>query len=347
MPTVNEKSYYEILGVARNATADEIKKAYRRLARKYHPDLNPGNKEAEERFKRIQEAYDVLSDPEKRARYDQLGDAWQQAPFGGGPGASSGYSSPFGDFQAESFRFSEGINLDDIFRMFRGGDAGFGFGFRPPTATAEDIEFALDMTLEEAYRGATKQAHFVVEDVCPECGGSGHKRTAQGRFDLSASVCPRCRGTGHIASPRTVEVNIPPGAWDGLRLRLQGMGPADAKGRRADLYITLRQLPHPRFEREGQDLYFDLDVPFTVAALGGEATVETLDGQRRQIVIPPGVQSGQKLRLAGKGMPPLNGRKAGDAYARVRITVPRNMSEREKSLLLELARLRGDAVRSK
>lgn len=337
---MNGQDYYEILGVPRSATSEEIKKAYRRLARKYHPDLNPGNKEAEERFKRIQEAYDVLSDPEKRAKYDQFGEAWNQSPFGAGAGAQPGQGyTTYQEFHSSGFPF------EDIFRFFTGrGGEGFGFS---DLGHQEDIEYALDMTMEEAYRGATKQVTVMVEDVCPECGGSGRKRTPQGRFDLSGAPCARCRGTGHIPSPRTLHVNIPPGAWDGMRLRFQGMGPADAKGRRADLYILLRQLPHPRFEREGQDIYFDVDVPYTVAALGGEATVETLDGSRRQIVIPPGVQSGQKLRLAGKGMPALQNRPAGDAYARVRITVPRNLTQRERQLLLELARLRGDAVRSK
>jgi len=354
---VNGKDYYKVLGVPRTATQEEIKKAYRTLARKHHPDLNPGDKKAEEAFKGIQEAYDVLSEPEKRAKYDQFGDLFHSGPFGAGTGPQ--YSSRPGGFSGSPFVDVDpgggGINFEEFLeRMFGGGKrsgrqgAGSTPGFETRSAApAEDIEFGLDISLEDAYRGTTQRINVTVEDVCPECEGMGQKRTSRGQFDLSAGVCPRCRGRGRISSPRTGQVPVPAGAWDGLRLKLSGQGAADARGRRGDLYVQLHIKPHPKFEREGQDLLFDVAVPYTVAALGGEATVQMLDGQIRQLLIPAGIQTGQKLRLAGQGMPALRDRKAGDAYARVKMTVPRDLTERERTLLEELARLRNDPVRAK
>ncbi len=352
---MNGKDYYKILGVAKNASDDDIKKAHRKLARKHHPDLNPGNKKAEEQFKEIQEAYDTLSDPEKRAKYDQYGDMWQQygapgaqrPPTGGAGGATAGGFGggvPFGDASGG------GVNFDDFLeRMFGGaGRRGGGTaGFNPPSAApAEDIEFSLDITLEEAFRGVAKRINVTVEDVCPECEGAGHKRNNRGQIELHAPVCPRCRGRGRIDSPRSGQVSVPAGAWDGLRMKLAGQGAGDAKGTRGDLYVQLHVLPNAKFERDGQDLAFEALVPYTVAALGGEATVETLDGQKRQLLIPPGIQTGQRMRLSGQGMPALRDRKAGDAYARVKITVPRDLNEQERGLLEQLARLRNEPIRA-
>ena len=217
--------------------------------------------------------------------------------------------------------------------------------FGRSAAPAEDIEFGLDITLEEAYTGATKTINVTVEDVCPECEGLGQKRNSKGQYDLNGSgVCPKCRGTGRVASPRTGQVKIPAGAWDGMRSTMPGMGPADARGRRGNLYVQLHLLPNPKFERDGQNLLFDVTVPYTVAALGGEINVEMLGGQTRQLVVPPGIQTGQKMRLSGQGMPALRDRKAGDALARVKISVPRSLSDEERDLLLQLARLRNDPV---
>jgi DnaJ-class molecular chaperone len=184
-----------------------------------------------------------------------------------------------------------------------------------------------------------------VEDVCPDCDGVGQKRDSKGRFDLSGGLCSRCRGQGRIPSPRSGEIKIPAGAWDGLKLRMEGQGAADARGRRGDLYAQIAMRPHPIFERDGQNLLFDVAVPFTIAALGGEVTVETLSGQKRQLMIPAGIQTGQKLRLPGQGMPALRDRPAGDAFARVKITVPKNLTERERALLTELAHIRRDPIR--
>jgi DnaJ-class molecular chaperone len=350
---LNGKDYYKVLGVDRKASAEDIKRAHRKLARKHHPDLNPGNKKAEEQFKLIQEAYDVLSDTEKRAKYDQYGEMWAQVPpgYSGPQPGPGGANAGFGRGPNAGFE-TGGVNFEDFLdRMFGGRATGerrnaTPFGGRS-AAPAEDIEFSLDVTLEEAFRGATRRFNVTVEDVCPECDGMGQKRNSKGQIELDGPVCPRCRGAGRIDSPRTGQVTIPAGAWDGMRSRLAGQGAADARGRRGDLYVVLHVLPHAKFERDGQNLQFDVQVPFTIAALGGEVTVETLDSQQRQIVIPPGIQTGQKLRLAGKGMPALRDRPVGDAYARVRITVPKEMSDKERSLLEEIARLRGDAIKSR
>ncbi len=338
------KDYYQLLGVGKTASPEEIKKAYHRLARKYHPDLNPGDKKAEEQFKEMQTAYDVLSDAEKRKKYDQYGPMWEQAPAGGGPRPGrtppGAPGSPFVNVNGGGEERGFQDFIDEIFRHSPNR------GFETPR-TAENIEFALDISLEEAFRGASKSVNVTVEDVCPDCGGTGQKRNAQGRFDLGKNTaCPRCRGGGHLEVPRSGQVTIPAGAWDGLRLKLSGQGPTDGRGRRGDLFVRLHLLPHSRFEREGQDLYFDLPLPYTVAALGGEATVETMDGQKRELVVPKGIQSSQKMRLSGQGMPALQDRKAGDAYARVKITVPRDLSEAERSLLEQLAVFRKDPVRT-
>lgn len=344
--------HYKTLGVAKTAAAEEIKKAHRKLARKYHPDLNPGDKKAEDKFKEIQEAYDVLSDEEKRGKYDKYGDMWQQvaanAP-GFNPGSAQGRadgSSPFGGADTGT----AGVNFQDIFEQMFGGRAGARNNptdfFAPSAAPAEDIEFSLDITLDEAFRGTTKRINVTVEDVCPDCSGVGQKRNSKGQFDLNGGgVCTRCNGSGRVPSPRSGQVNVPAGAWDTMRSKLAGMGSADARGRRGDLYVQLHVLPHAKFERTGQDLQFDVTVPYTVAALGGEIAVETLDGQSRKMVVPAGIQTGQKMRLGGQGLPALRDRKAGDAYARVKISVPKVLNEEERALLLQLAHLRNDPVK--
>ena len=332
------KDYYKTLGISRTATEEEIKKAHRKLARKYHPDLNPGNKQAEEQFKSIQEAYDVLSNPDSRAKYDQHGDMWDKAPqFSPG-------GSPFGGgggFQGEPFQVDLGSGVDIFSQLF--GRAGAGAAPRS-AAPAEDIEFGLEITLEEAFRGASRQTTVTVQDVCPECEGAGQRRNSRGQFDLNGPACPKCRGRGRIPSPRTVNVKIEPGSWDGMRLKLPNQGAADARGRKGDLYVQLKVLPRRGYERDGQNLTFDIEVPYTVAALGGAVSVETLGGLRRQLTIPAGIQTGQKLRQAGQGMPALQDHRAGDAFARVKITVPRDLNEEERQLLNQLARLRNDPV---
>jgi DnaJ-class molecular chaperone len=225
-----------------------------------------------------------------------------------------------------------------------GGKGGATRGGRS-AAPAEDIEFRLDITMEDAFRGTNQRLNVTVEDICKDCEGSGQKKDARGRFELGGGLCQRCGGSGRVRSPRSGQINVPPGAWEGLRLKLTGEGAADARGRRGDLYVTIHLLPHSRYERDGQDVLFDLSIPYTIAALGGEATVETLDSTRRQLMIPPGIQTGQKLRLSGQGMPALRDRQRGDAFARVRITVPKDLSARERELLEQLAEIRRDPVR--
>lgn len=340
------KDYYKILGVEKGASADELKKAYRGLARKYHPDFNPGDKQAETKFKEVQEAYDVVSDPESRKKYDILGERWNQAGgFGGGrPDNAPPYQSVnFGD-NAYYSEMSPGFDVEDLIKNMMGGGRPGGRNARS-AAPAEDVEFAVNISLEEAYRGSSQRINVTVEDVCQECQGAGQRRDNRGRFDLSGSGCVKCSATGRLRSPRTGQVTIPAGAWEGLRLKLSGEGAADARGRRGDLYIVIHILPHQRYEREGQDLYFDVRVPYTVAALGGEITVETIDGVRKQLVVPAGIQSGQKLRLSGQGMPALRDKPIGNAFAEVQVTVPRDLSPRERALLEELALIRNDSIR--
>lgn len=335
--------YYRVLGVDRKASDEEIKKAYRKLARQHHPDLNPNNKKAEDQFKQVQEAYDCLSDPEKRARFDRFGSMWQSMAPGSekaGAGAGPGSRPPQGAPQYVDLD-STGLNFDDIFSMFGQGARRGNPGFEQPSeAPAEDVEYILDITLEEAYSGGPRRISLTLEDVCTECGGTGRQPRNK------ASRCKKCGGSGRIEVDRTITVKIPAGAWDGMRARQKGMGPADASGKRGDVYVMLHILPHPRFERRKQDLEFEIDVPFTIAVLGGEVEVNLLDGSERRLVIPPGTQAGQKMRMSGQGMPALQNQPAGDAFAKVRISVPRSVSDRERDLMVELAKLRGDKIRT-
>ena len=350
------KDYYSILGVARTATAEELKKAHHRLARKYHPDLQPPEKKAEasKKFNEMQAAYDVLSDEEHRKKYDQYGENWNNPGFnpnnGGGFNTGGGGGFPGGASPVDVE--TNGINFEEVIeRMFnqggRGGRRGAGFSETPrrSAAPAEDVEFGLEISLEEAYRGTSRRINVTVQDVCPECEGMGQKRDAKGRLDVSGPACPRCKGSGRIPAPRNGQVPVPAGAFDGLRLKLPKEGAADAKGRRGDLYVQLKITPNPKYERDGQNLSFDVAVPYTIAGLGGEISVETLDGKKRQLIVPPGIQTGQKMRLGGQGMPAINDRPAGDAFARVKITVPKDLSDRERTLLAELAGMRNEAVR--
>lgn len=297
---MNYRDYYAILGVSKDASEKEIKQAYRRLARKYHPDVNPGNKEAEEKFKEISEAYEVLSDKEKRAKYDRFGEQWKHAGEYS-PGGPGGFTyERYGDFD---FDFGGGPSgFSDFFEML--------FGPRGGTRTrtwpdkGEDIEAQIEVTLEEAFHGATKA------------------------FTIS-------RRPGE--QPRRLEVKIPAGVKDGSRIRLAGEGAEGPTGKRGDLYLIVKMAPHPVFERRGDDLYREVDVPFPTAALGGQIEVGTLTG-KGTMKIPAGTQSGQTFRLAGQGMPRLNRQGRGDLYVRVRVSVPTNLTPRQRELIEELRR---------
>jgi len=364
------KDYYAILGVERNATEKEIKQSYRRLARKYHPDVNPGNQEAEEKFKEVSEAYEVLSDPEKREKYDQFGQYWEQAGRTGPGGPAQGWPGGF-TFQTGGADTDLGGGFSEFFESLFGGGmrapgAGrSGSGFRQQPGA--DLEQEIEVTLEEAFHGATRHLTLTVPETCPECHGSGDKPGAEpqtcpecggtGRSrslgGLLSGGCPRCGGTGHVVlercpkcggrgtieRQRRLEVKIPPGVDTGSRIRLQGEGqPGRQGGRKGDLFLVVRVRPHPTFERKGDDLHTEVPITFPEAALGAEVRVPTITG-RGTIRIPAGTQSGQQFRLGGQGMPVLKGNKRGDEYVRVRVTVPKDLSPRQRELVQELAEL--------
>jgi DnaJ-class molecular chaperone len=340
------KDYYKILGVEKRATGDEIKKAYRKLARKYHPDVNPGNKAAETRFKEINEAYEVLSDPDKRKKYDTLGPNWQdQFGFGTGAGASRpgarGRASTRGGADMPPFD-DDPTGFSDFFDVLFG-RRGAGAGTRPGRTTTgdlgtrpgENIEQPVEVTLREAYSGTTRVYNVSAPETCLTCQGTGR---------VNGRACPVCGGTGTIERNRRLEVRIPPGVDTGARVRVAGEGqPGLGGGPRGDLYLVVTVKPDPVFERKGDDLLVDVPVPLTTAVLGGEVPVPTPDGKKLLLTIPPETQNGQTFRLAGKGMPHAKGDGAGHLLARIQVILPRQLSSHEKQLFEELARLRSRA----
>ncbi len=353
------KDYYRILGVSRDATDEEIKKAYRRLALKYHPDRNPGNKEAEEKFKEINEAYSCLSDPRKRAQYDQFGTTEAFAGAGAGAGFG-GFSTSFGDI------------FEDIFGDFFG--AFTGQRRRPRPERGADLRYDLSISLEEAVRGIEKEikvprwlsceacggtgakpGHGPIS--CPNCHGTGHIRFQQGFFSVTktcgrcggsghviTSPCSKCKGSGKIRRYRNVKVRVPAGVDTGTRLRMSGEGElGENGGPPGDLYIYIEVKPHKFFKREGLDLYCDVPVSFPQAALGAEIEVPTLDGPEK-IRIPAGTHSGKEFRLRGKGVPRLNSHHRGDQIVRIYIDVPKKLTPRQKELLQEFAEISGNEI---
>ncbi|GIU85200.1 MAG: chaperone protein DnaJ [Acidimicrobiales bacterium] len=347
------KDYYAILGVPRDATQEEIKKAYRRLARTYHPDHNP-DPEAESRFKEIAEAYEVLGDPEKRRRYDAYGSA-------DGVG--------FGDIF--------GADFGDLFDAFFGGGFTRGASRRGP-ARGPDVEAVAEIDLEEAFTGCSVEVKVRTAEVCTDCGGSGSRggaapskcpdcggtgRSTTVRRSLLGQIvtsrdCGRCGGEGVVVTDpcgscagegrRLVEkgyvIDVPPGVDNGQTLRLSGKGAVGARGGTpGDLYVHVRVRPHERFERHGDDLVEELHIPFTQAALGACVEYETLDGSE-ELVIPPGTQSGEVFRFGGKGMPRLGGRGRGNLIVKVIVDVPTDLTEEQEELLRKFAALRGEEV---
>ena len=359
---------YELLGVPRNATADDIKKAYRKLAVKYHPDKNPGDKSAEDKFKEIGEAYEILSDVEKRAAYDRYGHA-AFAQGGAGQRGGGGFHDPF-----------------DIFRDVFGGAGGGGGGIfeqffgggqkndRESRQRGSDLRYDMQITLEEAAFGVEKEIEVSKQDVCGGCQGTGAEKgsrvitctTCAGRGQVVSSrgffqvsqTCPRCRGTGQtVEKPCSqcngegraelatrIKLKIPAGIEDGSRLRSSGNGEAGIRGGASgDLYVVIHLKEHEVFEREGPNLYCDAPISFAMATLGGEMKVNTLHGETL-LKIPAGTQSGTVFKMRGKGMPELNGGPHGDLLARVLIAVPRKLTSEQREKLLEFADLLGDEV---
>jgi len=337
------KDYYKILGVSKGATDQEIKTAYRKLARQYHPDLNPGDKAAEDKFKTINEAYEVLGDPEKRKKYDELGANWEQILKD--QEYARQYTRP-----GFEWRTAEDFDLNDFFEAFFGERAGpFPGGFRAGAARGpmpgHDIESEIELSLEEVAHGGKKQLRLSTPQPCPQCHGEGYvavssSKSGQRRTTTTMQPCPTCRGQGEVMETRNLEVTIPKGLTDGSRLRLAGQGgKGGAGGRSGDLYLHIKIRPHPIFHLEEYDLHAELPLMDYEAALGMKVRVPTLKGTV-DLTIPPETQSGQLLRLKGKGLPKRGGEGAGDLYFHTTLHIPKKLNQRERDLYAELQKLR-------
>jgi molecular chaperone DnaJ len=352
----DKRDYYDILGVARSAAPDEIKKAYRRLARQYHPDVNHHDADAEERFKEIGEAYEVLSDPQKREVYDRFGHDGMRGAAGGGPG--------YGDFGMGG--------MGDIFEAFFGSMSGGGERNDPRGA---DIGYELDITLEDAAKGLTRTIRINHHVACGTCHGTGstdgqittcllcqgtgqRRQRATSIFGMEvmttvtcdrcggsgqviANPCATCGGNGRVAQAEELSIDVPPGVDTGNRIRLRGKGEAGFRGATAgDLYVIVRVRRHARFQRSGMDLATEVELPVVIAALGGQLKVPLLEGET-EMTVPAGTQYGEQFRLRGKGMPGLNSNGRGDLFVQVRVVVPTDLTPRERELLTDFARERG------
>ena len=353
------KDFYKTLGVEKGASADEIKKAYRKMAMKYHPDQNKDNKEAEEKFKEVNEAYDVLKDEQKRAAYDRFGAAAFDGSMGGGGGGN-----PFGGAGFEGF----GGNFSDIFEdMFGDFMGGGGAGRRGGTSRGSDIQYAHEISLEDAYKGKETKITIPVNDTCdnckgsgaeegkepeecPTCGGAGRIRAQQGFFTIERACgtcggqgtiikepCKKCSGAGRIRREKTLKVNIPKGIDSGRRIRLSGEGEAGMRGGPSgDLYILIQVKPHKFFKRDGANLYCRVPIPMTTATLGGEIEVPTIDGKKSKMKIPGGTQTGQQFRLKEKGMPIIQSTATGDMYIEIFVETPVNLNAKQKDMFKKL-----------
>lgn len=361
-----KKDYYQVLGVSRDAAPDEIKKAYRQLALKHHPDRNPGSKEAEDRFKEAAEAYSVLADAEKRSVYDRFGhDGLRGEGFQGFSGFDSSVFEDFEDILGNLFGFSFGD-------LFGGRERGRG-GRR---SRGRDLALEVEIGLEEAAAGVEREIKLSRAETCPACkgskrkpgttaascptcGGRGQVRYQQGFFtmartcpqcqgggEINASPCESCQGRGHVKEKRALKVRIPAGVDDGSRLRLVGEGEAGDQGMPAgDLYVVTRVRKHPFFEREGNDLACEITLSFTQAALGARIEIPTLEGNE-VLKVAAGTQPGEIIRLKGKGVQDVGGRRKGDLFVKVQVKTPENLSKEQKALLGKLAELRGEDIES-
>ena len=324
-----KKDYYNILGVNRNASEKELKKAYRQMARKYHPDVNSGDKSAEARFKEINEAYEVLSDPAKRQKYNQFGDQWQHAE----QFSNTGQGGPWGSPRRGSTTYDFG-DLGDLSSIFDNLYRGFGTETARKPSKPKSTQHTIEVTLEEAYYGVSRVFQLQSEEVCPVCGGSGRSGKIRGK------PCSSCRGSGSIIRPKKIEVKIPAGVRDGSKIRLAGKGSIGPNGIRGDIYLIVKMLPHKVFERNGNDLHVDVSVPLITAILGDEVEIPTLKG-KLALKIPPETQNENIFRLAGKGMPHLdNPASYGDLFTRVKIKLPTKLTQQEKQLFQQLQAIR-------
>ncbi len=361
-----KRDYYETLGVSQGASADEIKKAYRKKAKELHPDRNADNPDAEAQFKEANEAYEVLRDAEKKAAYDRFGHAAFEGGMGGGGGRpGGGMGGGQGDFASA---FSD--VFDDLFGDFMGGQRG---GGRQRAARGSDLRYNLRVTLEEAFGGLQKTINVPTSVACDECDGSGAEggaepttcptcsgmgkvRAQQGFFTVERTCptcsglgqiiqnpCKKCGGQGRLQKDRSLSVNIPAGVETGTRIRLAGEGEAGMRGGPSgDLYIFIEVEPHKIFEREGSNLFCRVPVSMTAAALGGDIEVPTIDGGRSRVKIPAGSQSGRQMRLRSKGMPALRGGGSGDMFIELAVETPVNLTARQKELLKEFEELSED-----
>lgn len=341
------KDYYQVLGVPRDADEKQIKSAYRKLARKYHPDTSAGEANTEDRFKEINEAYEVLKDPDKRAKYDRFGSDWERYQHA----EQSGYSAGPQDFSSW-FSGTPGGGGRVRYEYATSGDTGFSdffetlFGDRTGGRTTtrervrtqpqrgEDFEYPVEIPLRDAYHGTSRRFDVQIKERCPSCGGSG----MNGR-----GFCPQCGGGGTVPKNKTIEVRIPAGVRTGSRVRVGGQGsPGRNGGPSGDIYLRITVKPHPRFEIDGNNLRTEISVPLYTAVLGGETTVPTVDGSVA-LTIPPETQNGQTFRLRGKGMPPLSGGERGDLLARIRVQLPADLTEEEREHFRQLAAMREQA----
>lgn len=356
---MNKKDYYELLGVSKNDSPDVLKKAYRKLAMKYHPDKNPGDKEAEQKFKDISEAYDVLKDADKKAAYDRYGHAAFEGGGAGGGFHPGGGFDFHGGFQGADFADI----IDEVFGNFSGRGRGAG-ETRAANMRGNDIRYNLDITLEEAFAGSTAHLKFAAPTrctsckgtgaeggaaptVCNACQGRGKLRFQQGFFTIERTCstcqgsgqsidkpCKSCSGAGRVKKDRSLEVKIPNGVDEGTRIRVSGEGEAGIRGGPSgDLYVFVHVKPHRFFKRHEHDIMCKVPLPMTIAALGGEIEVPSLEGEPVMIKIPAGTQAGHKFRLKGKGMSVLRSTRRGDLYVEAMVETPKNLSKRQRELL--------------
>jgi molecular chaperone DnaJ len=353
-----KSDFYEMLGVGRDADEKALKGAFRKLAMQFHPDRNPGDHSAEHKFKEINEAYEVLRDPQKRAAYDRFGHAaFENGGAGGGP---AGFN---GDFAASMSNI-----FDDIFGDFMGG--GRRTSGRSGRERGTDLRYNMEITLEEAFAGKTAEIAVPTKIVCKTCSGTGAKPgssprvcpsceghgrvraaqgffsiertcpTCQGRGEVISDPCLECRGAGRVTEERTLSVNIPAGIEDGTRIRLAGEGEAGLRGGPSgDLYIFLSLKPHEFFQRDGADIYCRVPISVTTAALGGEFQVPSIDGSKTRVKVPDGTQTGKQFRLKAKGMPVLRTSRVGDMHVQVVVETPRHLSRRQRELLEEFEKV--------